>query len=80
MSLLKETIWEYYGIVQQSQIFFSLPVSVVNSSAVRTWCGCHQCKAQRIWWICIKFTAHLLVFLKLSKTLENYLGGGKKPL
>lgn len=32
---------------------------------------------QRILWICIKFIACLLLFLKLFKTLEEIFGGGK---
>lgn len=78
--LLFYTIWEYYGIAQESQRFSSSSVNCKQLCCLcLTCCGCHQCKAQRIWWICIKFIAHLLVFLKLFKILENNLGGGKKP-
>lgn len=75
-----KTVWDYYGIAQRNQRFSS---SIVDCKYLCcfyiTWCGFHQCKAQRIWWICIKFIAHLLVFLELLKTLGNNLGGGKKP-
>lgn len=81
MSLLLN-IWEYCGIAQESQRFSS---SSVNCKQLRCclyiiWFKCRQCMVQRILWICIKFTACLLLFLKLFKTLEEIFGGGKTPL